>query len=228
MKRAKSEDGGPPRWMEALAAILLPPACREHILGDMRERYQSPGRYFIEGARAIPFVILSRVRRVANGGTLLLEAMGMYAAFLAAGRLEEGNLAGPLALWRLAVPPAALLCALLLGDTYAQPEERDGRSGLLYAGFAALAVAVAGDSLTVSRWVAIAGGGLSLLFVAGVRLYLPHGAGHTPLATGLAFARRETPVAGRRRHLPELSAVVAILVLLWLFHQTARFYHLVK
>ena len=47
-------ESGPSKVAETIAGWLIPPACREEILGDMRERYQSGLRYFLEAAHVIP------------------------------------------------------------------------------------------------------------------------------------------------------------------------------
>jgi hypothetical protein len=41
-------EAGPPKVIEAVVRTLVPPASREHVLGDLRERYVSPGRYVID------------------------------------------------------------------------------------------------------------------------------------------------------------------------------------
>ena len=33
----------PPRWMQAAVSSLLPPPCRETILGDLQERFGERG-----------------------------------------------------------------------------------------------------------------------------------------------------------------------------------------
>jgi hypothetical protein len=55
----------PPAFLERLAARLLPRASREHVLGDLSERYTSPARYIIDAGRTIPFVVGSQLRRLA-------------------------------------------------------------------------------------------------------------------------------------------------------------------
>jgi hypothetical protein len=34
--------------MEALVGLLTPPACRDHVLGDLHERYSSPAQYLVD------------------------------------------------------------------------------------------------------------------------------------------------------------------------------------
>ena len=45
---------GPPKTFEALVAVLVPPACREEVLGDLHERYGSPRQYGLDAASTVP------------------------------------------------------------------------------------------------------------------------------------------------------------------------------
>ncbi len=53
----------PSKTAEAIVAIFLPPACREEVLGDLHERYRSPGQYALDAIRTVPLVIYSRIIR---------------------------------------------------------------------------------------------------------------------------------------------------------------------
>jgi hypothetical protein len=54
---------GPPALIEAIVQLLTPPACREHVLGDLQERYRGPGQYIADVVRSVPFLVASRIRR---------------------------------------------------------------------------------------------------------------------------------------------------------------------
>src|SRR6185503_7620798 len=54
---------GPSRIAEAVVAILLPPASREEVLGDLYERFRSPSRYAVDALITVPMVVISRIRR---------------------------------------------------------------------------------------------------------------------------------------------------------------------
>lgn len=119
-------DPGPSQMIEAIVGVLLPPACREEVLGDLHERCRSRGLYVLEAARTVPFVILSRIRRTTDPGVLLLEACALYLAFVAgiqvsgdARFLIEQN-----GYERLAGPVLMALPALVLVDAYASPHRR--------------------------------------------------------------------------------------------------------
>lgn len=63
-KRTSGESmNHPPRWLEKLVAALIPPLSREHVLGDLSERYRSPGRYVAEALQALTGVLASQMRR---------------------------------------------------------------------------------------------------------------------------------------------------------------------
>src|SRR5262245_33562935 len=64
----------PPEIIERIVAWLIPPMSREHVLGDLSERYTSPRQYVLDAMRTLPFVIASRVRRTFNPGYV-----GMFA-----------------------------------------------------------------------------------------------------------------------------------------------------
>jgi hypothetical protein len=74
----------PPPKLEKLVGCLLPPACREEVLGDLCEGYESPARYLANALCVIPFVIASRIRRTVDPQELLVAAMLAYGSMLAA------------------------------------------------------------------------------------------------------------------------------------------------
>ena len=74
----------PPKFLEFLVRLLLPRACREHVLGDLHERYRSPFRYAEDAASAGPASILGQIRRTTPAPFLLLEGLLVYASFFAA------------------------------------------------------------------------------------------------------------------------------------------------
>jgi hypothetical protein len=116
---------GPSRSAEAIVAVLIPPACREEVLGDLYERYRSPAQYGFDALITIPFVIVSRIRRTADPQILLMQALALYLAFLSAAWFRESSLlTQQWGMMRLALPPALILLALVLNDVYAKPGTR--------------------------------------------------------------------------------------------------------
>src|SRR5689334_7624418 len=117
---------GPPKIIERLIELLLPPTCREHVLGDLRERYTELRRYIAEVIYTVPRVIESRIRRTANPPVLLLATMAMYLSFIGAAWwfsltkfLYEDH-----GLLRLAGPVVAVIVALVYLDAYSNPKRR--------------------------------------------------------------------------------------------------------
>jgi hypothetical protein len=53
----------PAAFLERFVGRLLPRASREHVLGDLSERYTSPLRYITDAGRTVPFVLGSQLRR---------------------------------------------------------------------------------------------------------------------------------------------------------------------
>ncbi len=175
----------PPRLLEAVVAFLLPPACREHILGDLHERYKSGCMYVKDAVSTVPRVIASRVRRTADPQALLMEAFALYISFLTASWRLDGIpfLYEQQGFARLAVPVSAALVALILGDAYSTGR-RSPLMPLLEAafsmgaGFLSQAVlVVVGRELVVPRWTMISGAGMSVLLLSTLRALFPPVAG---------------------------------------------------
>jgi hypothetical protein len=112
--------------METVVRWLIPPACREEVLGDLHERYECPRQYLIEAVRTVPLVILSRIRRTTDRGLLLLEALALFLALVTAARLLAGAsfLTDHQGYLKLAVLVVMALLALVLVDAYAPQDWR--------------------------------------------------------------------------------------------------------
>src|SRR5688572_27552902 len=71
----------PPRWRQAVVSSLLPPACREHILGDLQERFgecRAGARwlgYVGDVVTTVPQVLRSQMRRTVTRGSLCAAAV---------------------------------------------------------------------------------------------------------------------------------------------------------
>src|SRR4029450_88281 len=81
--RTRQEDmeTNPPKLVETILGSLIPPACREEVLGDWHERYRSPGQYVWDGIRTLPFLIASQVRGSFSIELFLSQACALYIAF---------------------------------------------------------------------------------------------------------------------------------------------------
>src|ERR1700761_6294141 len=112
----------PSKLAEAFVAVVLPPACREEVLGDLRERYRSPGQYALDALSTAPLVILSRIRRTTSSEMLLLQSILFYLSFVGAAWWQGGELLREdEGLARLAIPASLALLGLVLHDAYARP-----------------------------------------------------------------------------------------------------------
>ena len=100
----------PPEMISKLVYALVPPANREHVLGDLNERNASTGQYLLEALRALPFLILSRLRRTTHPLGLLLVGSFLYWAGVWGNQQSS---------WVAALIPTLLtLVVLALRDVY--------------------------------------------------------------------------------------------------------------
>lgn len=164
--------------IESLVRLLVPPASREHVMGDLSERYRSPSLYLLEVLRTLPFVLASRVRRTTNVPWLVVVAF-VFGFGVFYGPFQSS--------WIVATIPT-LVCAavLVLRNAYRVPTQtsvaptRFGEALIDVAAVAAcvllsqLAVAHFAPDLLLSRWPALRVGlpvGAALLFL--IRLQAP-------------------------------------------------------
>lgn len=169
-------ESGPSRIVEDLVYWLLPPACREEILGDMRERNRSTAQYLAEATCTVPAVICSRIRRTTDAVLTLMLAVAMYTAFVMSARwhapellVREYGYAG------LAIPPLIILVAIVLADAYSDPKKRWPLKPLLgpILGLAITYAVELGHRWALPVSVLAWGSGLSVLLVSTLRLIFP-------------------------------------------------------
>lgn len=177
-------ESGPPQMIEKVVGVLLPPACREEVLGDLHERYAGRRPYLAEAVRTVPLVILSRIRRTTDPGLLLLEAMALYLSLVLGVRVfgDPAFLEQPQAYFRLAFPVLVALLALVLVDAYASRSRRLSLGPL--AGFLALLLQsnfqAANPELALPSFRMILLSSLvGMLLVAALRLFFEPGDHHT-------------------------------------------------
>jgi hypothetical protein len=113
--------------LEWLAALVIPPAARESVLGDLCESCPTPGAFIWETFRSAPFVIFSQMRRNLNLPVILLQV--------------------GLAFWCLGpIASLAVMLMLMLMDAYqplARPSHRQAlRDALLVSFSGVILVAV--------------------------------------------------------------------------------------
>jgi hypothetical protein len=176
-------ESGPPKIIEAAVEVLLPPACRESVLGDLCERYSSAPRYLREAAVTVPLVIVSRIRRTTDAGLLLLEAFALYLSFVTPARFLNAAtfLTGHNAYLRLALPALMALVAVVLTDAYAATEKRMVKAPA--AAFCAMwlqfALTRANADWTVPREVMLFGSYAGALMLVGLRALFAWGNNRT-------------------------------------------------
>jgi hypothetical protein len=184
-------ESGPSKVAEIIAGWLVPPACREEILGDMRERYRSGLRYFLEAAHLIPCVIFSRICRTTDAVLALMEVASLYTAFVIVAKYFDPVLIlGRSGFARLAIPPVIVLATMSLADAYSVPQRRWPLKPLV-APTLGFAVAYTEQSMyrqwslppSVFAW----GSGTGLLLVSTLRLEFPSIADQPQAAHAPAF-----------------------------------------
>jgi len=191
----------PPRRLERLVGLLIPPVSREVVLGDLHERFASLPRYLADVAAAVPMVIVSRIRRTTDFQVLLMEAFLLYLSFWAAARFwDEAMLADQFGYLRLAIPAAAAVLGLMLRDAYAKPGHRPGWKtidgplfGLGMAFLSGSIVAAGNRDLRLPPAVLIYGGGTGLLLTCALRMLFPPVADRPQGASGPAFWLMQAP-----------------------------------
>lgn len=105
--------------LEAIVEVFIPPACREEVLGDMREKYASPMQYIGLAMCVVPCVIFSRIRRTSDPLMRLTEGLLIYGSFLAATWYTDRSLlVKPEGFLWVALPTAANLADLMFADLW--------------------------------------------------------------------------------------------------------------
>ena len=181
----------PPKLFEKIVSILTPPARRDEFLGDLYERYRSPLHYISDAWFGVPCVVYSQVRRTANPGVLLLDALLLYLSFFeAAWRMDREFLYTPLAMLKLAIPAAVTVAGLMLTDAYARPGKRSqlrpfvhAAVGVGMAAFAQAALRAAGLPIALPWWIASAGFALGVVGVSMIGILFPPD-DHAPRGAG--------------------------------------------
>jgi hypothetical protein len=113
----------PPALIESAVRLFVPPIAREHVLGDLSERYTSTPHYLLEATQTIPFVIGSQIRRTSHFPMWPIVALMLHTGFGA----------GSDRWWPHAViPSVATLIAFMFRDAYRVPDVRHPwRQGLV-------------------------------------------------------------------------------------------------
>ena len=177
----------PPALVDAVIRLLIPPACREHVLGDLWERYTSPRQYVVDALRTLPFVIWSQIRRTSDP---LLLAMQVLPAFVFFGGLvgKPGADGGP-AWLRAVIPAIAVAVVMVVRDAYYWPKYPSSRQAVLDAGLAVAsafasqgALAILWPELTLAPREVLMGGFGTFLAVFSLRAAAPDRGFRSPVS----------------------------------------------
>src|SRR5258705_13170497 len=71
----------PPALIDWTVRLLIPPASREAVLGDLWERYSSPIQFVTEALRILPYLIASQMRRNSNIPLLGIAGFSLFVGF---------------------------------------------------------------------------------------------------------------------------------------------------
>jgi hypothetical protein len=211
-------ESGPPKIIETLLGWLIPPASREEVLGDLRERYENPARYLAEAVHAVPCVIYSRMRRTTDPVVALMQGVSMYTAFvMAASWRDRALLLDERGFLRLAIPPCVALVTLMIADAYSNPKRRWPLKPL-FGAILAVGAALACEAY-LDRWglpvdVLEWGGAMSALLVSTIRLMFPPITDRPQAANMPAFWQKLelSPLALRLRDALVPAAILLVLI----------------
>jgi len=95
----------PSRRLESVLSALLPPACREHVMGDLSECAETRGQYIGVFLAILPTVVLSATRRTLRWGTGVGLMAGLSAVTLVLAALFTRGPVLPAAEWLRWVAP---------------------------------------------------------------------------------------------------------------------------
>lgn len=218
-------ESGPSKIAEALVYWLLPPACREEILGDLRERNSASAQFLIEAAITVPSVIYSRVRRTTDPVIALMQTVSAYTAYvMCASWLDHDLLLREYGFARLAVPTVIYMTTVVLVDAYHHPEDRRPYK-MLFGPTLAIALTYLVEltqtwrlSLPILAW----GGVFGFLIISTLRLIFPPIATRSQTVGIPAFWQKLEPlvpsISLRYALVPCVLLVTAILYLFLSHH----------
>lgn len=200
-----------------LLGILIPPACREEVLGDLRERSTTTPLLAFEILRIVPFVVLSRILRTSDAVVVLMQAMASYTAFVLAAKWLQPALLADTGLARLALPAATMVAVLALSDAYSNPKYRSPLKPLkgVVLGLACVFLL---DSIfhAIPRLVTVAGAGMTALLTGAVRMLFPPLENRPRQATGPAFWEKQDNAW------PEAFLVPLCIMAIYVIHQIMK------
>jgi hypothetical protein len=171
------------RHLENLFRLLLPPASREHVLGDLHEKCKSRRQYVAEALSVLGPVIAGRIRRTTDFGVFLMETLAVYLSFSAAAWWlgQKAFLYDHSGFARLAVPTTIAAIGLLISNAYADPERQSSFIKPILQSAGSLSVAFLGQAVLFDTHPNFAvpfgimpyGSRTSLVLVSTLRMFFP-------------------------------------------------------
>jgi hypothetical protein len=183
--------------IDKIVGIFIPPACREEVLGDLRERNDGVQLFIYDALRTVPFVIVSRIRRTTDSVVLLMEAFCCYVSFLAVAFVSEPSMVSTReGLLLLAVPGTIALFVLVIADAYANPRKKSVLRPVVAVAlaFAAVFLVQVIHPLLPGLILAV-GSGMSMMLLLVLRMLFPPTADRPQQAQGPAFWQKQEIVA---------------------------------
>jgi hypothetical protein len=228
---AESLNVKPPAWLEFLVSRLVPPACREHVLGDFAERYTSAPQYAADALRTLPFVIAGQIRRTWDSLSLLMCVIPAFVFF--GGLVSRSDAVDSVTWLRALAPTIGVATAVILRSAYRGPDGGSSRRAVVDATVAVACVLLSQAALAAiyPLWVlappAALGGSIGTFVTVFVLRSATSGSHlHPALSTNDltsvdGFSRdvqqfeRRIRERNRREVLAGLIVVVAFGVFLW-------------
>jgi hypothetical protein len=204
----------PPKTLEAIVGFFLPPVRREEVLGDLCEKYTGSIQYIVLAIRVVPCVILSRVRRTADAQIVMMEALLIYASYLAAAWYADRTLLmSQWGFFRLVAPTVLAVAFMVLEDAWAPVRKR---SPLRLTGEVALGTLFA-FLLMVRRLpgtLNLVGASASLLLVSAVRILFRPEVDKPQSATGPAVWNEPAVMPRNTRNIYYALAAASVLIVI--------------
>lgn len=183
--------------IEYVVGIFIPPACREEVLGDLRERNEGAQLFLYDALRTVPMVIASRIRRTTDSVVLLMEAFCCYVSYLScAFVVQRSMISNREDLLRMGIPCAIALSVLVVADAYANPKKKSVLRPILAVVMAVACVFLAQliHPLLPGSILAV-GSGMSAMLLVVMRMLFPPMADRPQQAQGPAFWQKQEIVA---------------------------------
>jgi hypothetical protein len=198
-----------PKIVVWLASWLIPPACREQVLGDLAERFTSTPGYIRAVLSIVPYLIASRIRRNWNPQLTLLEAFAAFVCYTGAAFLLPVD--RNFTMQWIGLAAAVTLAGLVLADAYQPRGSTQPVTSALFAALTGVVIMVFVNAENAAVW--ILGAVFSALLISLGRYWMPTGSVLAPIGPGEALQRRVVAFQTRirRRNIREFVAAAFVI-----------------